>query len=125
MVVKFVSNSVTRCWNKNYPKFLRTLPKKYSQQFDLKSYVFQNSPKCQHVFGLLFVRKFVTENFQNSPNLVTLFSKTRFLLKMGKRISTICASRRRRHRRLNSDSYASTSIEGGGLIGKYYFKTFC
>ena len=36
------------------------------------NYPFLNSPKRPQSFWTTFVSKFVTKNFQNSPNLVTL-----------------------------------------------------
>jgi len=48
----------------------------YPQQIYLKSDVFQNSPKGPQNILATLARKFVTKNFQKSPNLVTLVVST-------------------------------------------------
>ena len=57
--------SVTRYWNIKKPDCFRKLSKS----------IFLNEPKNLNSFWATFLRKFVTQNFQKSPNLVTLSSK--------------------------------------------------
>ena len=56
---------MTRYWNIKKPDCFRKLSKS----------IFLNEPKNLNSFWATFVRKFVTQNFQKSPNLVTLSSK--------------------------------------------------
>ena len=65
-------SSVTRCWSKKCPNCLQKLPQKFPHQFNVKSYIFHNSPKLLLNIWATFARNFVPENFQKSPNLVTL-----------------------------------------------------
>ena len=66
-----ISTSVTRCWNKMLPNFSKSYPKSSHNRIFLNSYVFQYSPRTQTIWAT-FVRKYETENFQKSLNLVTL-----------------------------------------------------
>ena len=62
-----------KMWQLKTAQLFQKLPKKYPQQFNLKSDGFQNSPKGHQIFWLPpIVLKFVTKNFKKSPNLVTL-----------------------------------------------------
>ena len=54
------------------PKFFQKLPRKKSQQFLLKNNVFRLAQKVTTMHLGFSLRKFVTEKFQKSPNLVTL-----------------------------------------------------
>ena len=54
------------------PKFFQKLPRKKSQQFLLKNNVFRLAQKVTTIHLGFSLRKFVTEKFQKSPNLVTL-----------------------------------------------------
>ena len=71
-----LSCSVSPVWldfkNKKMPKFFQKLPRKKSQQFLLKNNVFRLAQKVTTMHLGFSLRKFVTEKFQKSPNLVTL-----------------------------------------------------
>ena len=68
--ISLISISVSRCWNKKLPKCFKKFAQKPKQLF-----FFPTEPqKATANIWPTFVRKFVTMDFQKSPNLVPLFS---------------------------------------------------
>ena len=57
--------------------FFKSNPKCCHQRFYFRSDDFQNSTKSHQIYLTISVRKFVTQNFQRSPKLVTLFVSKR------------------------------------------------
>ena len=64
-------NSVTRYWSEMCPKCFQNCPSRCHSSFYIKR-SFSKSFKSHQCFWATFARKFVAENLQKSPNLVTL-----------------------------------------------------
>ena len=60
---------------KSSPIISHKLPKKYPHQFNVKSDLFQISPKMLLNIWTIFAKSSVPKNFQKSPNLVTLLTR--------------------------------------------------
>ena len=67
-------SSVTRCWNKKLSKVSISCPKRSHSGFYLKSNAFYSSLESCQIFAVLLQQN----NFQKSPNLVTLFIRKDF-----------------------------------------------
>ena len=59
-------DSVTRCWNKNLPNFLKFAKKVASALIYLNTEVFKIAQKSRNIWAT-FVRKFVSKSFQKLP----------------------------------------------------------
>ena len=70
----WLETSVIRCWSKKLPNCFQKLPK-YCTAIFIHGYI-QISTKVTNLVWATLIIKFVANNFQKSPNLVTLLATT-------------------------------------------------
>ena len=63
---------MTRCLSKNEAKIFLNVAQIIAASVYTSVDIFQSGPKSHHSYFATFKSKYVTKNFQKSPNLVTL-----------------------------------------------------